>query len=194
MGYETLIQDLIQNAQSKSEEVIHRARKEAEQIASGANQEADQVEREFREMLANELDQKRRRRMNHTRIQIRSILLQARVSLIEEVLTRLKDLLRNLSETDDYAHHIKRFYEEILPELPEGGLTIRADKKGISTLTPLVKDRTVKFEMLPEEEIGGIEILSETGDLRILNTFNARLAKAQPQLLVEINKQILNHE
>ncbi len=194
MGYETLIQDLIQSAQSRKEEILNRGRKEAEQIVSSATQKAERMEHEFQKILAHEVDQEKRSWKNRTQIEARSILLKSRVSLIDEILTHLKARLRSLTEDKDYPKAIKHLYQEILPELPKGDITIRADKKGAATLKTIVKDRSVRFEPLPEEELGGIEISDETGKLRILNTFNARLSKMRPQLLVEINQWILKHE
>ncbi len=194
MGYEALIQDLERNARDKREEILKQGHKEASGIISDAEREVEDRRRQFKEKLTREVRQDRRTRMDRARVEARSILLQARVSLVDEVFLRLEDRLRHLPEENDYPELLRRLYREVRADLWAGPVLIRSDSKGIAFLKKLVNDRKVRFEILPEEELGGIELLDETGSFRILNTIKARLVKAKPEMLVKINRWIAQYE
>lgn len=188
MGYEELIRDLIREAEAKKEEIAGRGREEARNILAEAMEQVGRMERQFQDTLDREVNRERLIRMNRIQMEARAILLQARVSFVEEVLARLEDRLRRLPQEKDYPQHVRQLYREALLELPEGDVIVRADAKTLTVLQSLVKDRPVRFEPLPEEAIGGVEVSDEAGSFRVQNTWRARLSKARPQLMVEINR------
>ncbi len=188
MGYEGLIQDLIRSAEAKSEEILSRGREEASRLTTEAMEQAERMAQQFEDTLAKEVHRERLTRMNRIQIGVKATLLQARVSFMEEVFTRLEDRLRLLPHEKDYPQRVEQLYQEILPELPEGNVTLRADAKALTVLKSLVRDRRFRFELLPEEELGGIEASDEAGTFRVRNTLKARFLKARPQLMVEINR------
>ncbi len=188
MGYEELIQELVREAEAKAEEILRIAREEEKHLMGDAAERAERMEKRFREDLAREVEQERRVRMNRLRMEVRAILLRARSSLVEEVFKRLEERLRSLRGEKSYPAVAERLCREILPELPEGNITLHADPAALAVLKPLVKDRPVRFEPLPADELGGIEISDEAGNVRIRNTLKARLAKARPRLMVELHR------
>lgn len=192
MGYEELIRDLVREAEAKKEEIARRGREEARNIIAEAMEQVGRMERQFQDTLDREVNRERLIRMNRIQMEARAILLQARVSFVEEVFTRLEDRLRHLPQEKHYPRLVEQLYQEILPELPEGNVTIRADAKAMAVLKSLVRGRQVKFEPLPEEEIGGVEISDGAETLRVRNTLKARLLKARPQVMVEINRWLSN--
>ena len=194
MGYEELIHELIRSAERKKEEILNRAREAAEQTIARAKEKENGLEREFQAALAQEAERERRIRMNRAQIEARAVMLQARVSLMEEVFARLEDRLRRIAGEKDYPRLVEKLYQEILPEIPDGNITVRADSKATAAVKSLLGKRRVRFEPLPEEEIGGLEVLDEAGGIRIRNTLKARLLKARPQLMVEINRWLANHD
>jgi len=192
MGYEELIRDLIREAEAKKEEIAHRGREEARRLIAEAMEQSERMERQFEDTLAREVNRERLTRMNRIQMEGRAVLFQARVSLMEEIFTRLEDRLRRLPQEKHYPRLVEQLYQEILPELPEGNVTIRADAKAMTVLKSLVRGRQAKFEPLPEEEIGGVEISDGAETLRVQNTLKARLLKARPQVMVEINRWLSN--
>lgn len=190
MGYEELIKELIRNAEAKAGGILTQGREKAEQVIAKALEETKRMEREFHESLTRDVDDERRIRMNRARMEARAVLLQARASFIGDVFTQLEDQLRSLPQEKHYPYLVEKLYGEVLPELPEGPLIARGDKEALSVLTSLLRDRPVRCESLPEEELGGLEIEDESGTVRLRNTLKARLIKARPRLMVEINRMI----
>lgn len=192
MGYEELIQDLLRETEAKKEEIAHRGREEASRLIAEAMEQSEHMGRQFEDTLAREVNRERLTRMNRIQMEGRAILLQARASLVEEVFTRLENRLRRLPQEKHYPRLVEQLYQEILPELPAGNVTIRADAKAMTVLKSLVRDRQATFEPLPEEEIGGLEISDRAEALRVRNTLKTRLLKARPQLMIEIHRWLSN--
>ena len=193
MGYERLIQDLVEHAEKKKKEILESGHQESLRIISEAEAISRQLESEFHRALKRKLDQKRRRAQDRTKIEIRSILLEARVALVGEVLLRVRERLRILPSRRESSGLIERLFQEILAEIPPGPIIIRADKKVSGILQPLLKGKNVIFKPLPKEELGGFEIINQDDTVRIKNTFRARLEKAVPELSLEINRKILDY-
>jgi len=51
-------------------------------------------------------------------------------------------------------------------------------------------DARIRFEPLPETEIGGVEASDEDGTFLVRNTLRSRFVKARPALMVELWKRL----
>lgn len=188
MGYEDLIQHLIRSAEAGREEILSHGRQEAERCIAEALEEAGRMERASEEGLAREVSRERRARMNRIKMEARAALLRTRVLLMDEIFARLEERLSHLPQETEYSRLVEQLYREVLPELPEGNVTLRADAKALAMLKALISDPRVRFESLPEEEFAGLEASDEAGRIRVRNTLKARFIKARPVLMVEINR------
>jgi vacuolar-type H+-ATPase subunit E/Vma4 len=84
----------------------------------------------------------------------------------------------------------EQLYREILPEIPQGNVTLSADANALEALAPLTTDPGIRRVPLPEVEIGGVEVSDEAGAVRIRNTLKTRLENARPALMMEIYRSL----
>ncbi|RJP21940.1 MAG: hypothetical protein C4529_06610 [Deltaproteobacteria bacterium] len=190
MGQEELVRHLIRTAEKRRDEILARGREDAGRIAEEARRRAEAEERDIRSAAGREADRMRRSRMSRARMEAGALLLRARTMLADSVLARLEERLSALPRDAEYPALVDRLYNEILPEIPEGNVLLRADRRARERLGSAAPDPRFRFEALPEEEIGGVEAVSEDGAFLLRNTLRSRFAKARPELMVEIRRRL----
>jgi vacuolar-type H+-ATPase subunit E/Vma4 len=188
MGHEELVRHLIGNAERRKAEILGQAREEAGRRVAAAHPQAEAMERESAEALEREVARERDIRMSRARAEANSLGLRARASLADDILERLRERLARVPAEAEYPKIAERLYREILPEIPAGDILLGADAKALDALGPLTADVRIRRVLLPEEELGGVEVSDDAGTIRIRNTLKARLENARPVLMAEIHR------
>ena len=189
MGQEELVRHLIRTAEARRDEILARAREDAGRIAEEARRRSEAEERDIRSEAGREAARERRSRMSRARMEAEAHLLRARAMLADSVLGRVEERLSALPRDAGYPILVERLYKEILPEIPEGNILLRVDRRARETLGSAASPR-FRFDALPEEEIGGVEAVSENGAFLLRNTLRSRFAKARPELMVDIRRRL----
>lgn len=190
MGYEELIRHLVRTAETRRDEILVGAREEAARIAEEARRSAESVERDARDTRDREAALARLLRIGRARQEANGMRLRARAAVADAVMARVEERLPLLPGDPRYPAVAERLYREILPELPPGTVILRADAVLRATLERSAADPRVRFEPLPESEIGGVEASDEGGTIRVRNTLRSRFVKARPALLAELRKRL----
>lgn len=190
MGYEELIRHLIRTAETRRDVILTRAREEAAKITEGARRKAETVEPGVRDASAREAERARDLRMNRVRQEANEAWLRARAAIVDAVLARVEERLPLLLDDARYPAVADRLYREILPELPEGKVVLRADGVARAALERSASAARIRFEPLPETEIGGVDASDEDGTFLVRNTLRSRFVKARPALMVELWRRL----
>lgn len=190
MGYEELVRHLIRTAEARRDGILARAREESAKFREDARRKADAVERDIGDAADREASLARLRRMNRVRQEANEVRLRARAEVADAVLARVEERLSLLPGEARYPAVAERLYREILPELPARNIIVRADGAGRAALERSASDVRIRFETLPETEIGGVEASDEDGTFLVRNTLRSRFVKARPELLVELRRRL----
>lgn len=190
MGYEELTRHLIRTAETRRDGILARARDEALKIREEARKKSETVEPDVRDATAREAERARDRSMNRARQEANEAWLRARAGVVDAILARVEERLMLLPGDESYPAVAERLYREILPELPEGNVILRVDGVTRAVVEASASDARIRFEPLPETEIGGVEASDEDGTFLVRNTLRSRFAKARPALMVELWKRL----
>ncbi len=190
MGYEELTRHLLRTAETRRDGILARARDEAVKITEEARKKAETVEPDARDATAREAERVRDLRMNRARQEANGMRLRARAAVVDAVLARVEERLPLLLGEARYRVIAERLYREILPEFPEGTVLLRADGVTRAALARSATDARIRFEPLPETEIGGVEASDEDGTFLVRNTLRSRFVKARPELSVELWRRL----
>lgn len=190
MGYEELTRHLIRTAETRRDGILARARDEAAKITEDALRKSETVEPNVRDATAREASLARDRRMNRVRQEANEAWLRARAAIVDAVLARVEERLPLLLGEARFPAVAERLYREILPELPEGNVILRADGVTRAALEPSATAARIRFGPLPETEIGGVEASDEDGTFLVRNTLRSRFVKARPVLMVELWRRL----
>ena len=190
MGYEELTRHLLRTAETRRDGILARARDEAVKITEEARKKAETVEPGVRDATAREAEKVRLLRMNRARQEANEMRLRARAAVVDAVLARVEERLPLLLGEARYRAVAERLYLEILPEFPEGNVILRADGVTRAALARSASEARIRYEPLPETEIGGVEASDEDGTFLVRNTLRSRFAKARPALMVELWRRL----
>lgn len=190
MGYEELTRHLLRTAETRRDGILARARDEALKITEEARKNAETVEPDVRDAAAREAERVRDRSMNRARQEANEMRLRARAAVADAVLARVEERLPLLLGEARYRAVAERLYREILPEFPEGNVILRADGVTRAALARSDSEARIRFEPLPETEIGGVEASDEDGAFLVRNTLRSRFVKARPALMVELWRRL----
>ena len=190
MGYEELTRHLLRTAETRRDGILARARDEAVKITEEARKKAETVEPDVRDATAREAERVRLLRMNRARQEANEMRLRARAAVADAVLARVEERLPLLLGEARYRAVAERLYREILPEFPEGNVILRADGVTRAALARSDSEARIRFEPLPETEIGGVEASDEGGTFLVRNTLRSRFVKARPALMVELWRRL----
>lgn len=190
MGYDELTRHLIRTAETRRDGILARARDEAVKITEEARKKSETVEPDVRDATAGEAERARLLRMNRARQEANEAWLRARAGVVDAILARVEELLPLFLGEARYPAVAERLYREILPEFPAGNVILRADGVARVALERSISDARIRFEPLPETEIGGVEASDEDGTFLVRNTLRSRFVKARPALMVELWKRL----
>jgi len=190
VGYEDLILHLVRTAETRRDGILARAREEAAKITEDARRKSETVKRDGRDATGREAERARLLRMNRARQEANEVRLRARAAIVDAVLARVEERLPLLLGEARYPAVAERLYREILQELPEGNVILRADGATRAALEPSAPDARIRFGPLPETEIGGVEASEEDGTFFARNTLRSRFVKARPALMVELWRRL----
>ena len=190
MGYEELTRHLLRTAETRRDGILARARDEAVKITEEARKKAETVQPGVRDATAREAEKVRLLRMNRARQEANEMRLRARAAVADAVLARVEERLPLLLGEARYRAVAERLYREILPEFPEGNVILRADGVTRAALARSDSEARIRFEPLPETEIGGVEASDEGGTFLVRNTLRSRFVKARPALMVELWRRL----
>ena len=190
MGYEDLVRHLLLTAETRREGILAGAREEASKIGEDARRKAEAAERDSRAAADREAERMRLQRMNRVRQEANEMRLRAHAAAAESVLARVEERLPLLLREARYPAVAERLYREILPEFPEGTVILRADGVVRAALESSAAAARMRFEPLPETEIGGLEAADEDGTFLLRNTLRSRFVKARPALMADLWRRL----
>jgi vacuolar-type H+-ATPase subunit E/Vma4 len=192
MGYQTLIETLLKEGESKSREVVEKARKEAEAIIQDAEEKASRFVQESRQSIEKEVQARRTKILNQARLEGRQILLKARHEVLEKVFEKAEERLQNQlvkSGSDDLHHRfwIKLVEESLLENRPED-LKAILHEEAPAALERVLREKGIPYGKVQHPDLWlGFKLVTAGNQVAVINSYKTRLEKVRPALLVALN-------
>lgn len=182
-----------------SRAVLHEARAEAEQILADAKTKADitrrraqeQADKERQEILARarqEAEHNRREAIATAQMQARTVQLERREKLLNDVFEKARQRLPAVQRWTDYSGIVRQLTREAITRLEVDAVRLRADAQARELLsdkmlTSLAQELGVQVQWGETLE-RGVGVIAETpdGHRRYDNTLQARLGRQQDAL------------
>lgn len=190
MTGEGLTRHLLERAEARAAAILELAREESDARIARAAADAEREALAAEADLRREAEQIRSLRLGRARLEARQHLVRARAALADEVLQRLSERLARLPFESGYPELAARLFREILIELPEGEVTVRADAGSSAAIRARDDGGRFRLEPLPDEELGGVEGFDAGRTICIRNTLASRMRKATPALREEIGRML----
>lgn len=186
MPYETLIETLLEEGRSKSEAVVRNAQAEADRLLVEAKQTLETMDRELEARITRDIAALRTAILSRASLSARRVLLQARHEVLEALWREAKK--RALTLTGDARKQtVRALLEELLAAVPAKPVQAVIDGRERSCLEALLAPTGIPFEEQRRDDLLLGISLRVNGQV-LTSSFTTRLAKAKPELILELNR------
>lgn len=192
MSYETLIDALLEEGRTKSEAIVRTAQAEAERVIHEAQQQCEILNREAEAAIRRNLSTQRTAILSRAGLAARHVLLQTKREILDAVWHHVSQKAVSLTGHGRRAV-LTALLDEILSATSSESLRVFIDSRERPYLEDLLKERGIHFEEQQQDDLRlGIRLEAD-GEV-LTNCFAARLAKAKPELTIELNRLLFTEE
>lgn len=186
MSQEELLKALEEDARRERDSLLRGAEAEAGTIRSEALEELKRLKEadllKFKISLSAEIA----KATNDARAYSNGIISAARNAAIAKVREKVEGEFKTLPQREDYPEILRKLFMEALGSIGEVKTIVFAPERDLPIFRKMdiLKERDVR----PVNMDIGVMVTSEDGRVKITNTTKTRLAKAMPELNVEIRR------
>lgn len=192
MPYETLIDALLEEGRTKSEAIVRQAEAEAERLVHHAQQQCETLHREADVAVRRQLSSLRTAVLSRARLSSRHVLLQAKREILDAVWRHAGREAMALTG-HPRTRVLTALLDELLSATSSQSPRLLIDGRERPYLEDILKERKISFEESREDDLRLGMRLEANGEV-LTNCFAARLAKAKPELTIELNRLLFIEE
>jgi V/A-type H+/Na+-transporting ATPase subunit E len=188
---------VLSDVQGDAEQILAEARTKAEEIRQRAQEQAEVERARILEQASVEADRVRGQVVATNQMKARTLLLEQREKLLEEVFDTAKQRLPSILRGSDYEKIAQRLLKEALLQLGAGSVVVRADEETLKSLTTSALEALSK-ETQMQINIGeplkgdlGVVVETEDGHRQYDNTLGTRLRRMQDTLRTSIYRILM---
>ncbi len=186
MSYDTLIDALLEEGRAKREAILHQAQAEAERLLNEAKRESEALDHEVDLILRRDLSARRTARLGRAALSGRHIALQAKREILDAVWRHAGQKAMALTG-EARAQVLRALLVEALSASSSPSPRVSIDGRERSYLNAILKERGLAVEEQHQDDLLLGVRLEANGEV-LTNCYATRLAKAQPELTIELNR------
>jgi V/A-type H+/Na+-transporting ATPase subunit G/H len=194
---ELLARAIMMEAREEAEQVHAEARKKAEDIRRRAQQEAEAERKAILDLAREEADRLRSQSSATSQLKARSMQLEQREKLLNEVFEEVRRKLGSVKDRPDYRDIAMMLAREALTELQATEAEVKADEvtQRVLKLDDLSRELDGKFTFGEKLEEGtGVVVNAAGGKLHYDNTLETRLSRLQGSLRSSVYKMLMGEK
>lgn len=168
MAYDVLIEYIIEEGETRGQQILAEAREKAAAMLSDFEKRSEDLRQKAANGLEKELTGYRIQVLNRARLKGKAFMAVVKGEIMDEVYQEVDSALQAMIEGPSYPVILERLLAEGLDEM-RGKVTVERIK-------------------------GGVEILSEDKRIAIINTLWSRWEKVREELMPEVRKILLDND
>lgn len=188
---------VLSDIQGDAEQVLAEAKTKAEGIRQRAQEQAEAERARILEQASVEAERVRGQVVATNQLKARTMLLEQREKLLEEVFETADQRLSSVLRGSDYGQTAQRLFREALLQLGSGTAMVRADEETLKTLSTS-EIESISKEMQMQVKLGeplekGFGVIAETedGHRQYDNTLETRLKRMQDTLRASVYRILM---
>lgn len=180
MAYEELIRSMEMDAALHVREVRAAAEAYIEETLDAARRQADEVRGGHMAEAAKRIEVERHQRLYRAREDEKAGIARVREEHLENAVAAAREELACRRGQDGYPNILKGLLQEALDTLGEDGARVHVDPRDEAIVRALLEGSPRGPPVLTDlETAGGVVVDSADGRIRVDNTFESRLARAE---------------
>ena len=186
MPYDRLIEALLEEGRTKRDAILHHAEMESERLLSDARRECDALAAEVDLILGRDLSARRTALLARAALTGRHIVLQAKREILDGVWRRAGQKALSLAG-GARTHVLTALLAEVLAASSSQSPRVLIDDRERPFLEDSLKQRGLAVEERHQDDLLLGVRLEANGEV-FTNCYATRLAKAKPELTIELNR------
>ncbi len=180
MAYEELIQSMEMDAALRIREVQAAAKSCIDETLEAARRQADEVRAGHMAEAERRIEVERHQRLYRAREEVKAGLARVREEHLRNAVAAARESLACRSGQDGYQDVLEGLLREAVDSLGEDGVRVHVDPRDEATMRALLGRSAGGPPVLPDlETAGGVVADSADERIRVDNTFESRLARAE---------------
>ncbi len=189
MGYKELIESLRKESEERAQRIWREAEDKAEKIKADIQGKIEQISDEFLKKQSRAMKEQTKDMLSEANVRERMIMLSADEALSDRLYSLAIIFLERLRN-----ERYKDVFKMIVWELPSfKWQVVRVNPDDVE----IAQEYFPHSEIMPDNDItGGVDVITEDGGIRVINTFKKRLERAWmdmlPLLIKDAYSEIFN--
>lgn len=190
-GIEKISEAILDKVKAEAQDIIKEAEEKARERVERAKKQREAKLEEEKGKLIEEAKEEATRILAQSSITARQELLLARTRIIDEIISRVKKTLSEISSDESSPLNL---IKEAINTLDIDKARIYVSPKDVSSVRKSLKGDKKLADRITEirefDGTGGVIVEDTDGKIRIDNTYDTRLEMLLPKLLPEIGKEL----
>jgi V/A-type H+-transporting ATPase subunit E len=188
---------VLNDVQDEADQILDQAKTKAERIRQRAKEQAEAERTKILDHASVEAERVRSQAVATSQLKARTMLLEQREKLLDEVFETAKQRLSSVLRGSDYQETAQRLVKEAVHQLKAESAMVRADEetmKALSTsvIEKLSKETQIKIKLGDSLEKGlGVIAETEDGHRQYDNTLETRLKRMQDTLRSSVHRILM---
>ena len=188
---------VLSDVQGDADQVLAEANSKAEGIKKRAQEQAEDERAKILEQASTEAERVRGQAVATSQLKARTMLLEQREKLLDEVFDTAEKRLASILRGSDYGQTAQRLFKEALLQLGSNSAMVRADEETLKTLSTsdiesISKDLQIQVKMGEPLENGlGVIAETEDGHRQYDNTLETRLKRMKDTLRATVYRILM---
>ena len=188
---------VLNDVQDEADQILDQAKTKAERIRQRAKEQAEAERTKILDHASVEAERVRSQAVATSQLKARTMLLEHREKLLDEVFETAKQRLSSVLRGSDYQETAQRLVKEAVHQLKAESAMVRADEetmKALSTsvIEKLSKETQIKIKLGDSLEKGlGVIAETEDGHRQYDNTLETRLKRMQDTLRSSVHRILM---
>ena len=175
MSLETVVEDIREQAEAEAERILEEARAEAETIRNSAETEAEDILETAETEVERAIDREREQKLSSANLEAKQQRLEARRDALSTVRERVEAAIEDLPE-DEREEFTRALLDDAADEFEDAETVSVYGRSDDRELIENILSEYDGFSYAGDYEcLGGVVVDSETGRLRVNNTFDSVL-------------------
>lgn len=191
MAEDTILSLIEQEALAKKRAILEAAERERKNILEGAETHNRRRETEGRQALQQRMAKAKARLESQLALEERRETANVKAELYRRTLVEVRRGLMEFTRSKAYAHTLEALCQEILEAIgPQGAkqpITFVTREEDTDWIRDWLRRQGVSAQVDPHgQTIGGVEARLGSGEVRLSNTFEARMERARHDILNQV--------
>ncbi|HEY4686861.1 MAG TPA: V-type ATP synthase subunit E [Candidatus Subteraquimicrobiales bacterium] len=178
MPLDDMLKVLEEDGEKQRAAVREKTKKEVEDILEAARQEGEKIKKEQTELVFSPLGKETARILNEAKLEVKKKQAVTKEDLLKQVDSQVREKIEKIRNSQEWAGIFRRLLNEVSKGV-SGNMIVRVDQRDEALARNILRELNVTYQLeVNSSSLGGATVATEDRRVTLINTFEARLERA----------------